>query len=264
MRSNLATASFLLCVICAFAFTGIDSSQGATPKNWDILGVKIGMSIENATSALKTHTSEVKIKLIKHAIRDYGFTSPEYLFGAIYSTHDGNIQLALDHNGRIIGVSRSFVYKDKIYAMSGIRIESLYKALTDKYGLKPYKRTEQYGLKQDKNDVFTSSPVYYFWSTKTVGDTFYDDFIRGPWKGLHLAFYDEEPNNYKDYLKGHNDPGIILAYKISFDNDHFVKSIDCVMIDVSNMNSSYEYIHNIVANGVAERKKEIKEVKPKL
>ena len=123
-------AILLLSILLICALVGPAIAQSENSKEWDILGIKIGDKIGDATTLLQNKFDNLEVQPNKGTYGNNTFRTGELTFGVVYKSNADTIKIACDLSDpdKVIAIWRSTDYFEKP------SIDNIDKSLTEKYG----------------------------------------------------------------------------------------------------------------------------------
>jgi hypothetical protein len=223
----------LLFIVCTGAGCG---AQASDSKEWDILGVKLGMSLDEATSVLKSAVPPRTIEPLKVKFTSFTsshFTTPELITGARDLSYGNQLYIACDlaHPGTIMSLSRLEYFQTKP------SFDIVYKSLVDKYG-KP-----DFQTMPDKANRMNS--LIYVWFTNANISMRTSEIEQNIGAASALS-----SGNYVGAPWTIIPEGKIMFYHINLDGD-VVSYLACGFVDTDRVVNSCEYIKKVLADGDA-------------
>jgi hypothetical protein len=246
MRRAASLSLFAPCLI--FLFANLSSAQSGAPNTgspgtkWDILGVRIGSTVKEATAALKASIPNLVVSERSAALRSGDFETPRLLFGVVanspqrdsHKVFPDEIVLVCDQvsSNKIIAISRHSRFTDNNKPFYDV----LLKALVEKYG---------------KPDIESDGQFYWFRNTSEKYKEpqkleYLSSFLTGLASNeMSMGIFARKPD---DIDKG---CGTFLYCKIarSASNRILVDSIHCDLVDSVRLYYSYEYIITYMRTG---------------
>lgn len=244
-----------LFLVCAVA--GLVRAQSENSKDWDILGVKIGMSLDDAISAVKSNVQDVHVVPKKGSFSQGSFRSPEFTLGADCIKPDGtreSVKLICDFAppNTVVAITR----KHEEFSNTPDRpsAEVVYKGLVDKYG-KPdvvddtgngnrYVWFKNADPKLGNSKFMTNNsnsngvrPLQF-----VVGDVLDIDYGTQP-----MGFI----NVLKD-LRVDSKEGIgtcVVCETFLWPSDKLLTNIRCGLVDSVRLKNSYKYLADLMREG---------------
>ncbi|MGA2223604.1 MAG: hypothetical protein ABSH41_04080 [Syntrophobacteraceae bacterium] len=225
----------ILLMLLLFVCTGAGySAQASDSKEWDILGVKLGMSLEDAASVLKSTVPPRAIEPLKSTFQTNPashFKTPALITGARDLSYGNQMFIACDlaQPAIIIGLYRTENYQTKP------SFDIVYKSLVDKYG------------KPDKTDKQNNNITYVWLSNSNKSLTTIDSL--GYIREITNLSSGADPEASMPGAKG---AGKMMLYSINLDgNGALVSFVACGFIDTDRIFNSRKYLQKVMADGDA-------------